>query len=216
MRITESRYNRDRRRHDLAMRLLGLEARTQTIRLFTGLTEDRVRKLYRSYLHEERPVRRRRGRSPRQAAFFLHAPAVAHDTRALAATLTLFGAVRVRPEMRHLPPLEHGHRLCDAYETYKNVVRTPLIDFEHGELLAHALARGDELHGVTCRACGALNVLDRSGPLTWRCCACPEPLSAGAGTADADRIGRRNVDSAPEFVTKLSRRPLHRPTGRVA
>ncbi|MEY4357290.1 MAG: hypothetical protein RL469_616, partial [Pseudomonadota bacterium] len=30
MRITESRYNRDRRRHDLAMRLLALEARTYT------------------------------------------------------------------------------------------------------------------------------------------------------------------------------------------
>ena len=211
MRITESRYNRDRRRHDLAMRLLGLEARTYTIRLFTGLTEARVRKLYRSYVREENPVRRRRGRSPRQAAFFLGAAAVANDTRTLAAALTLFGAIRVRPDLRQIPGLEHGHRLCDAYQTYRQVVSEPLIDFEHGELLAHSLACGEELRSVACRSCGALNVLERNTRASRRCCACPEPLGG-----DADRIVASHVDPAAEPVTELSRRSVHRPTGRVA
>lgn len=211
MRITESRYNRDRRRHDLAMRLLALEARTHTIRLFTGLTEDRVRKLYRSYVREETPVRRRRGRSPRQAGYFLHPPAVANDTRALASTLVLFGAIRARPELRQPPSLEHGHRLCDAYETYREVMRVPLIDFEHGELLAHTLARGDDLRGVVCRACGAFNVLERGSRLAPRCCACPEPL-----TEDTDRIGAADAADATDPSTQLPRRPVHRPPGRVA
>lgn len=211
MRITESRYNRDRRRHDLAMRLLALEARTLTIRLFTGLTEDRVRKLYRSYVREETPVRRRRGRSPRQAGYFLRAPGVANDTRALASTLVLFGAIRVRPELRQAPSLDHGHRLCDAYETYREVMRAPLIDFEHSELLAHTLARGDDLRSVVCRGCGALNVLERDGRLTPRCCACPEPL-----TEDTDRIDRDDAADANDPSTELPRRSVHRPARRMA
>jgi hypothetical protein len=50
MRISEDRYDRDRQRLELALRLLTHEARTQTIRVWTGLSDDRIRKLYRSYL----------------------------------------------------------------------------------------------------------------------------------------------------------------------
>ena len=174
-------------------------------------TEDRVRKLYRSYVREETPVRRRRGRSPRQAGYFLRAPAVANDTRALASTLVLFGAIRARPELRQAPALEQGHRLCDAYETYREVVREPLIDFEHGELLAHALARGDDLRGVVCRGCGAFNVLERGGRPTPRCCACPAPLPE-----DTDRIDGADAADATDPTTELPRRSLHRPPRRMA
>ena len=47
MRITDDRYTRDRLRLDLALRLIRHEARTRTIRNWTGLTDDRIRKLYR-------------------------------------------------------------------------------------------------------------------------------------------------------------------------
>ena len=50
MRVTDDRYSRDLRRYDLAVRLIRHEARTQTIRQWTGLTDDRIRKLYRSYV----------------------------------------------------------------------------------------------------------------------------------------------------------------------
>ena len=49
MRISDDRYSRDRVRLDLALRFIRHEARTQTIRAWTGLTDDRIRKLYRSY-----------------------------------------------------------------------------------------------------------------------------------------------------------------------
>jgi hypothetical protein len=43
MRITDDRYTRDRLRLDLALRLIRHEARTRTIRSWTGLTDDRIR-----------------------------------------------------------------------------------------------------------------------------------------------------------------------------
>src|SRR5215217_5313391 len=72
MRITDSRYDRDRLRLTLAYRLIGFEARTRTIRLATQLSDDRIRKLYRDYFQGRAgiAVKRRRGKSPRQMAFF--------------------------------------------------------------------------------------------------------------------------------------------------
>ena len=72
MRISDDRYSRDRLRLDLALRFIHHEARTHTIRAWTGLTDDRIRKLYRTYLCEAGGTRvaRHRGKSPRQAAYF--------------------------------------------------------------------------------------------------------------------------------------------------
>ena len=46
MRISDDRYSRDRLRLDLALRFIQHEARTHTIRAWTGLTDDRIRKVY--------------------------------------------------------------------------------------------------------------------------------------------------------------------------
>ena len=45
MRVSEERYSRDRERFDLALRMIHLEARTRTIKQWTGLTDDRIRKV---------------------------------------------------------------------------------------------------------------------------------------------------------------------------
>ena len=50
MRISDCRYDRDRLRLAVAFRLIAHEARTQTIRHCTGLSGDRIRKLYRHYM----------------------------------------------------------------------------------------------------------------------------------------------------------------------
>ena len=71
MRISDDRYHRERLRMELALRFLRYEARTQTIRAWTGLSDDRIRKLYRSYLGEaQRLLPRHRGKSPHQTAYF--------------------------------------------------------------------------------------------------------------------------------------------------
>ena len=73
MRVSDDRYTRDRERLDLALRLIRHEARTYTIRQWTGLSDDRIRKLYRSYCTDlqSAEVLRHRGKSPRQAAYAL-------------------------------------------------------------------------------------------------------------------------------------------------
>ena len=66
MRVSDDRYTRDRQRLDLALRLIRHEARTFTIRQWTGLSDDRIRKLYRSYVMNQDVLikLRHRGKSP--------------------------------------------------------------------------------------------------------------------------------------------------------
>ncbi len=82
MRISDDRYNRDRQRLDIAMHFIRHEARTHTIRQWTGLTDDRIRKLYRSYLQDGgHRVARHRGKSPQQAGYFLRTVAAPPRSR---------------------------------------------------------------------------------------------------------------------------------------
>jgi len=52
MHVTDECYKRDCLRLKLALRLIRYEALTHTIRHWTGLSDDRVRKLYRSYIKQ--------------------------------------------------------------------------------------------------------------------------------------------------------------------
>src|SRR5271155_1787580 len=96
MRVSDDRYTRDRQRLDLALRLIRHEARTFTIRQWTGLSDDRIRKLYRSYLmsHGARRVLRHRGKSPRQAAFFFRNAELNFQAAQLASLFMLYGLLR--------------------------------------------------------------------------------------------------------------------------
>ena len=53
MRISDSRYARERTQFELAMRMIAYEARTCTIRTCTGLSDDRIRKIYTTYFKAE-------------------------------------------------------------------------------------------------------------------------------------------------------------------
>ena len=95
MRISDDRYSRDRLRLDLALRFIHHEARTHTIRAWTGLTDDRIRKLYRTYLYEAGGTRvaRHRGKSPRQAAFFTRSLRMRREAAVFASVSSLFGLI---------------------------------------------------------------------------------------------------------------------------
>ena len=73
MRLTDDRYSSERSQFELALRMIRHEARTRTIRECTGLSDDRIRKLYSTYFRNagRTTVRRRRGKSPRQIARFV-------------------------------------------------------------------------------------------------------------------------------------------------
>ena len=161
MRIFDDRYHRDRRRMELALRFLRHEARTQTIRAWTGLSDDRIRKLYRSYFGEtRRAMPRHRGKSPHQIAYFTRS-APAEETVALGTSLWLLGVIPVTAVRE--PPgseaaLARGDLLCTAFEAYRLARCAALISFEHAVFLAAALSRAEQLRLSWCNRCGGLMV----------------------------------------------------------
>src|SRR5579862_9353824 len=141
MRVSDDRYTRDRLRLDLAQRLIHHEARTFTIRQWTGLSDDRIRKLYRSYIQmqprsaEGRRIRRHRGKSPRQAAFFFKNAENHFQAAQLASLFVTHGllvtsATTVQPGYT-TGSIESGTVLCQSYEAYFELHSNVAISFEH-------------------------------------------------------------------------------------
>ncbi|MFM1885899.1 MAG: hypothetical protein RL026_1056 [Pseudomonadota bacterium] len=185
MRISDARYSRDRLRFDLALRFIQHEARTSTIRAWTGLTDDRIRKLCRDYPAEtgQAPTRHR-GRAPRQAAFFIRSARLRRESSLLASVCYLLGVVpplRVEDAPRSLPDVGRGMVLCEAYETYRQMVGKPRISFEHAVGLVMALADGDELRATRCRRCQGLVVAE---PFRLRDSHCAECQTQPEGRTD--------------------------------
>jgi hypothetical protein len=176
MRISDHRYSRDRFRLDLAMRFIHHEARTQTIRAWTGLSDDRIRKLYRAYLHEPgTAVSRPRGRSPQQCAFFTRSAQHMEESSLLASLCSLLGALPrtgAPVTQQALVNLSRGELLCQAFEAYHELVAEPRISFEHLVFLVRALAQGEELTLANCEECGALTVGERITFKPRRCLHC--------------------------------------------
>ena len=188
MRISDDRYSRERARMELALRFLRHEARTQTIRAWTGLSDDRIRKLYRSYMsHARRELPRHRGKSPHQAAYFTRSPRLQQETAVLASVLSLLGlvpppAAAVTPAASApplpavrgaaVPGLARGELLCQAFEAFRLLLPSAQISFEHTVFLASALVRGDQLRLGGCCDCGGLVVTERFPLRAARCHHC--------------------------------------------
>jgi hypothetical protein len=184
--VSDDRYTRDRQRLDLALRLIHHEARTFTIRQWTGLSDDRIRKLYRSYVmhHDSRPVLRHRGKSPRQAAFFFrNADLVFHGSQ-LASLFIVYGLLcgsTLALEARYrIGSLESGALLCQAYEAYLELHDPASISFEHAWFLLMALARHDELGVDRCGLCGGVRLTDLLSKRRLTCGSCDAQGTVGA------------------------------------
>jgi len=199
MRISDDRYSRERARMELALRFLHHEARTQTIRAWTGLSDDRIRKLYRSYMSQvRRQLPRHRGKSPHQVSYFTRSLRLQEETALLASMLSLLGVVPsaaprastpgcaaapaggpsagpAAGEMS-LPGVMRGELLCQAFEAFRLLLPSAQISVEHAVFLATTLAHGDQLRLGDCSGCGSLMVTERLPLRTARCPHC-------AGTA---------------------------------
>jgi len=190
MRVSDDRYTRDRQRLDLALRLIRHEARTFTIRQWTGLSDDRIRKLYRSYVldHDARFVARHRGKSPRQAAFFFRNAELNFQSAQLASLYVMYGLLcgtRAGLESQYrVGSLESGALLCQAYEAYMELHAPAKISFEHAWFLLLALARRDEVGISRCLVCGGVRLRDLLAKHKLGCGTCgpadpaPAPRSA--------------------------------------
>ena len=184
MRISDDRYSRERARMELALRFLHHEARTQTIRAWTGLSDDRIRKLYRSYMSQaRRQLPRHRGKSPHQVAYFTRSLRLQEETALLASMLSLLGVVpagmpgaaSAATSCATLPGVTRGELLCQAFEAFRLMLPSAQISFEHAVFLATALARGDQLRLGDCSDCGSLMVTERFPLRDSRCTHCSGP-----------------------------------------
>ncbi len=203
MRISDDRYSRDRLRIDLAMRLIRHEARTRTIRLWTGLTDDRIRKLYRSYVADPDgpPIVRHRGKSPQQPAFFTRSDAVRQDAATLATLMQIYGALPRQPIVdaaRVLPGAPRGELLCNAYESFRHVHPESPITIEHAAFLLVTLARGDELRLEPCPSCASPGIVDLLATRASLCGPCGAELAPGLGAraARAEPFGSATPQAA--------------------
>jgi hypothetical protein len=188
MHISNDRYFRERRRHDLALRMIRHEARTCTIKACTGLTDDRIRRLCKTYeIHAiAAPLRRRRGKAPRQLAFFTRNAQLQFETTCLTSVFCALGLLKTgvsktgpsktdlhriaEPRRGEGASIEFGSLFCDAFETHRQLARMPAISFEHAWFLLQQLNEGQALVLTRCRQCHGQFLRD---PVNRAGLACP-------------------------------------------
>ena len=141
MRVSDDRYNRDRQRFDLALRMLRHGARIKSICAWTGLTEDRLRKLWRTYrpVRGRRKFQRQRAKVPHHASGFLRSSALGFEASSLASIFYLLGLIPAdgRPDRSLVENLSLKRLVtfCEAYEIYLTLYPPARLSFEHAWFL---------------------------------------------------------------------------------
>jgi len=176
MRLTDDRYATERSQFELALRMIGHEARTHIIRECTGLSDDRIRKLYGTYFQNAafRHIKRRRGKSPQQVSRFVRNPQHQLQATTLIALFCSGLILRLDTDRRaHCcwprPDVDYGHRVCRAFETYLILHPDAKLNFEWAWHLLRTIAANDELYLADCDSCHTAYVQD-SYALDHKCC----------------------------------------------
>jgi len=167
MRLTDNRYSGEKQQFELALRMIQHEARTRTIRLCTGLSDDRIRKVYTTYFRNsgDMAIKRRRGKSPRQIGLFVKTPQ--HQLEATTLIALYCSSLLLRVDTTNKvharwprPDVEYGHRVCRAFETYQMLHSKAALNFEWAWNLLESIVRNDELYLAVCRRCRSKYVQD--------------------------------------------------------
>ena len=176
MRYTDDRYAGERRQFDLAVRLINHEARTHIIATLTGFSQDRIRKLYATYFrHAGRTdVRRQRGKSPSNVAFFVRNARTQAQASTMAYLFGVFRLLTITESLEAVPvayasSLRFGEQLCQAYESYRSLYRRPALSFERAWSLFDALGQRRDAVLADCGDCGNIYVQDTLA-LDGACC----------------------------------------------
>jgi Flagellar transcriptional activator (FlhC) len=183
MRLSDDRYEADRRKYTLALSMIEHGARIGTITQWTGLSKYRIQTLSQSYESATR-TRRKRGESPTQPAYFLRSLALARESMALtyiALQMRAIPETRVPEARASLPGLVRGERLMSAFEVYRALLPDGLISLEHAVLLLIELAERRTLMLARCRNCRDVMVIDPLGPRHNLCPFCRPRHRAMAG-----------------------------------
>ena len=189
MRLTDDRYAGEKSQFELAIRMIRHEARTRTIRECTGLSDDRIRKVYATYFRDagQADIKRRRGKSPRQVQRYVRSPASQLQATTLVALFCAGLLIRVDDDNNvhprwPRPDVEYGHRLCRAYETYLVLHENARLNFEWAWNLLHCISYNDELYLAICDACDARYVQDAYALDDHTCPACAIGTTSGTLT----------------------------------
>ena len=167
MRLTDDRYAGERSQFELALRMIHHEARTRTIRECTGLSDDRIRKLFGTYFQNpaNRHRKRRRGKSPRQVGRFVKSPLNQLEATTLIALFCSGLLLRLDANRKiHAcwprPDVDYGHRVCRAFETYRLLHPGAKLSFEWAWNLLQTISHNDELYLSACDNCNTAYVQD--------------------------------------------------------
>ncbi len=189
VRVTDTRYARERSQLELALEMIAFEARTRTIRGCTGLSDDRIRKLYSTYFKHgggATAVRRQRGKSPRRIEVFFRTPTAQMEATTLALLMVHYGLFAVAVDGTLTPTfarsnIRFGRRLCRVYALFHTVCPASNLSFEQAWSLCRALERGDEMSLVNCADCAGQFVYDllSAEASVCPCCQMREPTANG-------------------------------------
>ena len=181
MRLSDERYSRDSRRHNLALRLIAHEARTQTVCAWTGLSDDRVRSLYRSFCRSDSGDGRvrHRGPSPQQLSTLLRSPTMRCEAAVIAGlcrVTNVMSSKRIANARRELPSVSCGERLCFAFDVDRRLFPSGQMSIEQVILLVTALADGSEIELSQCTECHGVIIVDRLSLRRRICTHCKQDM----------------------------------------
>jgi Flagellar transcriptional activator (FlhC) len=167
MRATDHRYQKDQEKLTLAMNMLQLNARTNVIRKWTGLSGDRIRKLVKFY-GATPSDQRQRGRYPSQSPAVSKNPVIRQQANLLAGLFASSGLMRAQGNSVSQPEwLQVGQTFCRTYEWFVQLEGESRISFEHALLLWRQLLNRTEVTLARCPKCRLLQVLETyRSPLT--------------------------------------------------
>lgn len=190
MRTTDDRYAGEQARFELALRLIGHQARTHIITECTGFSQDRIRKLYATYFkhRDGKRIKRHRGKSPSSVEFFVRNPWVQAEASLLTHVFAVWGLLRILPDLATaaVTPADRqafGESFCAAYEAFRAENPDSAITFEHAWGLLNALTAGDELLLLDCADCRSFYIHDALALDGRRCPACRVPARRPGGHA---------------------------------
>jgi hypothetical protein len=189
MRFTDDRYAGERQQFDLAVRLIAHQARTHIIAALTGFSQDRIRKLYGTYFRrpDGSTIRRQRGKSPTNVAFFVRNASVQAEASTLVYLFGLYGILKITDRLDPLPrrdcsDLVFGELLCRAYETYTALYPRTAISFERSWNLYRAITSRKDALLADCLHCGNIYVQDALALDRAECPPCRLSRTRGAAT----------------------------------
>jgi hypothetical protein len=203
VRTSTTRYTSEREKFELAVRMIDHGARGSLIERCTGLTQTRIAQLVHD-LSAERGQRCHgsRGCLPHRAHVFVRRLRIQSEATLLCAYLQTAGVLREAGDgafsTADTNGLVLGHRLCDAYASYGQVVASPCISFDRAWYLVEALLKG-ELELGSCRRCRSRYVRESCQVDNHECPPCK--VTAACGATGRGGTKRGIVGAMVEHVT---------------